>query len=416
MRALQTETTTTYSSAITTRAGLFSAEDNVGNEITIAYSTQAGEGGLIKTVTGSGKMYTYNYTDGRLSNAYVTYESQQIGEAYTYTNGMLTTITNPNGFDYDIAYASNKVSTVTNPLSQVMTLTYSTDNGDLLVTSEFNHVTQRYYYDSTTLVLKKTQFEGESATIYTYDSDFNLTNITYPDSTEESFTYGSDGNMLTYVNKAGKTTTYTYGDTNNPDLPTQIEEPFNGANTKVTMNQYDSAGNMTNTYVDGINQGTAYTYNEYGKVLSEIVFVMDGLNTYESETDYTYDSMGRLSTTTVITDDPNDEDVVTSQTYDSYGNVESETDAEGIVTKNYYNILGQQTQQTSAYGTAEAISTYYECDALGNIVSETDAEGNETTNTYDDIGRETRSDYADGTYSTNLICCKCRWYAGYYAA
>ncbi len=379
---------------------LISAEDNKGNDITLTYSTEAGEGGLIKTVTGSGRTYTYTYSNGKLAQAYVTYESQQIGEVYTYTNGMLTTITNPNGFDYDIAYASNKVSTVTNPLSQVMTLTYPGYDDDLLVITEFNNVTQRYYYDSTTLVLKKTQFESENPTLYTYDSDYNLTHITYPDSTEESFTYGSDGNMLTYVNKAGKTTTYTYGDTNNPDLPTQIEEPFNGANTKVTINEYDSAGNMTNTYVDGINQQTQYTYNEYGKALKQIVLVMDGLNIYRSETHYAYDSMGRLTTTTVIPVDLDGDSIITSQTYDSYGNVDTETDAKGVVTKNYYNILGQQTQQTSAYGTAEAVSTYYECDALGNIVSETDAEGNETTNTYDDIGRQTRTDYADDTYST----------------
>ncbi|MFZ5974999.1 MAG: DNRLRE domain-containing protein [Bacillota bacterium] len=374
---------------------MVSATDNVENEMNITYSTETGESGLIKTVAGSGKTYTYLYSNRKLTKAYISYNGQH-GEEYTYTDGIITTVKNPGGYEYDIAYntdANKKVTGVTNPLAQEMTVAYSTDNGDILVTTVLNHVTQKYYYDTNSLALKKIKFENDNDTVYTNDADFNVTHVTYPDNTENTSQY-SGGNLTHFTDAAGKTTDYTYGDSNNPDLPTQVSEPFNGTNKKITDNEYDEHGNLTETSVQGIPQVTTYTYNAMGKVTSQTVTVTGAGGSSVSITEYAYDAKGRLIETT------NPDDTTTQQTYDTYGNIDTMTDEKGIVTNYQYDILGRCTSTTSAYGTADAVTTSSTYDAMGNILSSTDGEGKVTQYTYDSLGRQTHVTNHDDTEET----------------
>ena len=130
-------------------------EDNVGSTLTFAYSTQTGQNGLISTVSSCidtaetdkvSKTYHYAYdANRRLTNAYIAFNGQY-GEEYTYTEGYLTKVKNPGGYDYTIGYntdALKKITGVTNPLNQVFSVGYSTDNGDILVTTEFKPCDQQ---------------------------------------------------------------------------------------------------------------------------------------------------------------------------------------------------------------------------------------------------------------------------------
>lgn len=401
--------------------------DNVGNTISITYSTIIGEENLIKTVTGSGKTYNYVYNTSRqLTQVYIACESNNVGEQYAYTNGILTTVTNTNGYDYDIGYLNNKVNSVTNPLNQTETFTYSTDSGDLKLTTVLNYVTQRYWYDSESLVLKKTQFENEAPTECTYDTDYNVLTTTYPDDSLTTNTYRATGCIETQTerdssNNVEKTTTYGYSILDGKEYtnPSTITESVNSSLNKTTVNQFNSDGTLNETFnrISSTSTGTisirvvnSYTpsgytyvsnsstsfgdYDQFGNPGTKTITIDDGTNAFQSVTSYDYDSKGRL---TVMA---NPDSTTVTQTYDSYGNIETVTDGRGIVTKYYYNILGQKIQETTAFGTNEATSVYYTYDYLGNILTETDAKGYVTEYTYDALGRQTRVDYEDDTYET----------------
>ncbi len=378
--------------------GIATITDNVGNNIAVTYSAETGEEGLIKTISGSNKTYTYIYdANRRLIQSYIVKDSENVGEQYVYTNGALSKIINPIGSEYKIKYNSdNKIVKMIDGINQAMTFDYVSENDDIKFTTKYLDTINTYYYDGTTLALKNVADSYENSTVYSYDNKFNITNIEYADETTESYTYDSNGNVLTFTNKAGNDTVYTYGDANNPDLPTLISEPFNGTEKKITQNVYDVNGNLISTSVQNTKRATTYTYDTLGNVLTEILTITDGANTYTSETDYIYDGKGRLLSTTVIDNENSLNNIVTSQTYDSYGNVDTQTDANGVVTKYYYNILGQTVQQTNAYGTANAVSTYSTYDNLGNVLTETDANNNTTTYVYDAAGRQFRTIYPNG--------------------
>lgn len=84
-------------------------------------------------------------------------------------------------------------------------------------------------------------------------------------------------------------------------------------------------------------------------------------------------------------------------TYDSYGNVKTQTDALDNTTQYDYNKLGfviKTTFPDSTYTTAEY-------SLIGNTLSETNAKGNTVRYTYDDSGRLTGASYPDN--STNSV-------------
>ena len=112
-----------------------------------------------------------------------------------------------------------------------------------------------------------------------------------------------------------------------------------------------------------------YTYQEDGKVSQ--VREEDGNNQLNVDTNYAYDTMGRLITIT--------QGVQTrSFTYDALGRLKSETHPEN--------------------GT-----TTYTYDANSNLLTRTDARGITTTNEYDDLNRVTLRYYSDGTPSVSYF-------------
>ena len=385
---------------------LISIVDSVANRLTFTYNYALNVAKEINTIVSSNsnlanssKTYTYAYLNGMLSKSYILItiddQQQQYGEQYTYTNNLLTTIKSTDGHDYIIGYNTDtpkKVTLVTNPLNQNMTIGYSMESGDLVVTTCLNNVTQKYCYDSSSLVLKKQQFENEDPTVYTYNSNYQITGKTYPNDTTESYNY-TNGNIATFTNADGKVTSYIYGTGNNDDLPVQISEPFNGTNYKVTINTYDNYGNLTDTYIHGMSKYTTYTYNSFGQVLTQTDTITSGNNTYTSVTSRVYDTYGRLTQTT------NPDNTTVTQTYDDYNNVTETTDANNAVTETTSDILGRSLRITCGVGTSSQSTSGVSYEA-NNIKSKTDGNGNVTTNTYDVLGRITGTVNPDNTSTT----------------
>ncbi|WP_344615052.1 LamG-like jellyroll fold domain-containing protein [Dactylosporangium salmoneum] len=194
----------------------------------------------------------------------------------------------------------------------------------------------------------------------------------------------------------------------------QVEERDPNGNTVVTG--YDAEGREISTKLPAYTPpsgGTAITpvtTNTYD-TLGQLVSTTDPLGRV---TKYTYDQLGRLASVT----EPNTG--VRSFTYDLVGDELSDTDPTGAKDTSTYDYLGRVVTKTDAVRqTSSAYTTTYTYGTNGLLASEkspggavesttynaagepiTSVEaGNTTTYTYDGAGRPTRTTLPDGTYS-----------------
>ncbi len=247
-------------------------------------------------------------------------------------------------------------------------------------------------------------------TFYAYDGNGELTQLTDANGNVTNYTYDSSGNMLTQVVASGSghlalTSSWTYDSANN--VLTQTNPA--GIVTKYT---YDApaTGNVVTTVQHYINGGpnssdtnvtTSNTYDSYGEVLT----ATDALGVV---TKYTYDGNGDVLTTTenYQSGGPTDDhtNVTTSATYDDLGEQMTATNALGIVTATVYDIRGNVQQKTAneqSGGLTDAqtnVKTQYGYDALGRQVTTTNPRGIVTKTVYDPDGRviQTIANYVNG--------------------
>jgi RHS repeat-associated protein len=284
---------------------------------------------------------------------------------------------------------------------------------------------------------------GEPSTYetdYAYDSNNQLTQVTYPKGNKTVWSYDGNGDILTIANSVPSgvsvdsskgtqattsTTTYTY-ETRFYQVASMTDP-----NGNVTTYDYGTAtsnpnGNLLSVTAPTTAAGTAhatFTYDVYGHVLTATA--PDGTvtqNTYASPIDsltktikdygagklnatsqYTYDAYGHLATiqdpngnTTTIT--TNERDLVTeidrpngqvSQfSYDAAGNMIARqqklgtSDWQKVTT--VYNSHEQATQVLSYTGTSTYVYTSFAYDLNGNPTTTTDPLGHATSLAYDE--------------------------------
>src|SRR6185312_12151433 len=148
----------------------------------------------------------------------------------------------------------------------------------------------------------------------------------------------------------------------------------------VTESQYDAAGRVTKQ----IRYASAYTVGD-ATTQAALAAAIGGVPSTAAVTTYGYDGAGRLTDVT----DPMG--VVTHSALDALGQVTDLTVAYGTAdaatTHFSYDAAGRVNGQTSAAGTGEAISTSVSYDALGHVLTSTDGRGSVTTNSYDALGQ-----------------------------
>ncbi len=170
-----------------------------------------------------------------------------------------------------------------------------------------------------------------------------------------------------------------------------------GQRTKMSIAgvvQYTYTYNLlgqTESVTDGLGNKSVFTYDERGRMISELRadgvqldFTYDANGYMNSRTDgngnrylMEYDVRGRLLQET----DPLGNKV--KRTYDARGNVISITDPRGLVTTLQYDSMNRVVQTIYPSG-GKVLTTY---DSNGNILSETDLNGNKTSYQYDLRGR-----------------------------
>ena len=192
-----------------------------------------------------------------------------------------------------------------------------------------------------------------STTSYRYDASGNLTSSVDPLGRTWTFTYGPNHLLTSMTDPNGGTTTNTYDGSNRV---TRQVDPVGRATTWQYAGDAASAAGGTTTITDPRGVHSEQQYSNL-----ELTSVTNGVGTpQEAKKSFQYDvaTLGRVKVT-----DPNGN--VTTNAYDSRGDLLRRTDPLGNVTKFTYNALGDPLTAADALGTTST----YAYDSNGNVLS-----------------------------------------------
>ncbi|MCH8544932.1 MAG: RHS domain-containing protein [Alcanivorax sp.] len=244
-------------------------------------------------------------------------------------------------------------------------------------------------------------------THYQYDQYGYLEEKVAPDGTVTRYTHNHRGQQTSRTQAWGTpeeyTVTTTWDSSSTRRLPLTVEEPH-----RRTTYTYDNQGNRTSVRVrdkqTNDERVTSYTYNSQGQVLTE-----SGPRTDVNDvTQYSYDAQGNLAS---VTNALGHQTLLTD--YDAHGNLLAMTDPNGVETTFSYHPRGWVTAST----TAGATTTYeylptgslarvtspigatldYTYDNAHRLIAIQDAEGNRIDYTLDFMGNQTATEMRDAS-------------------
>jgi len=288
----------------------------------------------VSTTLGSDTATTFTYDlNGRISSSIQGSKNQM---SYTYnTAGLLASITNARseviGYAYDLA---GRLAQVTHPDARVSAYTYDAA-GNLTSVTPPSKPAHGFWYN---LFDEVSQYLPPSLvglttkdTIYTYNNDKQLTQITRPDGIVVDLNYNATTGLLNTMGTSAGVYSYTYK--TNSDLWDVVSSPDDYNNTfswqgkemktdaqrqtsanllfgKTTIG-FDANHRPNSRTIQGRSNGTTYTRNT--------TYNGDGMPTQIGDMNlaYSYPS-GRLSTTSL-------DKISDFRTYDVYGYLASYT-------------------------------------------------------------------------------------------
>ena len=163
-------------------------------------------------------------------------------------------------------------------------------DGIQLFKEEFGY---SYRYNDYGNVTEVEDLEGEN-TEYTYNDDQDLTQVEFSDGTVTTFDYDDYHNLLKETSDAGVVTTYTYDAFGN-NTSVSIGS---GTSTITSTAVYTADGNRLEKAIDSAGKETKYGYNADTNVLEWVQYPED---TNSTQTEYTYDTMYRVTRAEVTT-------------------------------------------------------------------------------------------------------------------
>ncbi len=312
---------------------------------------------------------------------------------FSYTDTLLTTITNTAGQSITLAYNSNgNLQTITDAItSPTRTFTYTYDNAKnlLQVTDPLNGKTKYSYLVNGPM---KTMADKNSNTVdIIYYGDYTVSEIIGCNK-RQSYSYDTTVQQTTVTdymqNGSNQVTQYKYKTFNNISWITAMTSNCCGynmtfeydtqgnktkqtdANGNISTYTYDNRGNML-TMKDALNQSMSYTYStDYNKVLSST-------DAKGFTSNIAYDTKGNL---TQIVEPGN---LIYTAAYNANGDIVSSTDPKGNAFIYNYDALGNPTNVTGPNGYNATLGF----DARGNLLSYKDARNNASTMEYDILDR-----------------------------
>ncbi len=349
-----------------------------------------------------------------------------------YTNNNQTEMIQ-NAYDSHGNLISNTVKPYTSGKSLTTTYTYDTYGHVSAITDPFG-LTTEYTYDlhgnPLTVIDRRV-----GQTRYIYDDFGRETTVIYPDGTIGNTTYSWISDIsggiysINLIDPNGSDHTTTYDALGRKIRVSDIR--FDGKARNIDM-AYDLRGNLTKEslpfFGDTPTYWNTYTYDQYDRIIqqtdasgriqtytyngTEITTVTDGVSvshdynsqgnltsvedptgviTYDLRADgqpasmasqgnivtsFTYDALGRR----IMTDDPSHGRTI--RTYDTSGNVASETDANGKTKEYVYDTFNRLIRVYTPEFTVN-----YTYDLYGKIAAVYATNGTSTVYTYDGLGR-----------------------------
>jgi RHS repeat-associated protein len=296
---------------------------------------------------------------------------------------------------------------LTNAKQQVTKLAWDADN-NVTRLEEHNGAFRSWRFDPKTgypLEIKDAEANknGTPGTVLTYQTGLNgrlaeLTDKTSPEGRRWNFGYDLKGNLSTVTDPAGTATT-TAG-----DFTVRYEYDGAGLLSKATdangnatsYAEYDPVG-MPRKIIDPLQNVTTQVYDSRGNVTEVIDAKL-------KKTTQSYDIFGRMLERRIPKDQDKGEFIVApAPEYDANDNVTKSTAPNGAVTTRTYDAADQITSgkappDTTTGPERKATYTY---DKVGNLLAETDPKGNLTADPDDFTTRYTYDEIYQRTSVTN---------------
>lgn len=355
------------------------------------------------------------------------------GNKYLFDeNGKLLVISDCNQnllkFEYD---SSKRLIEVADAVNRKIIFEYNSNNKIRLM-RDFNERVYAYEYDSQQNLISAIwpaieDFPDGSKTIYSYDDKNCLVSITDPEGNKYLINTYDDQNRVieqqygesicyftyeifktVFTDWNGTITEYFF----NEDGTTQkksIYSPVQAISNQkfyttmyeynehkeiiqtiypmgnVTENEYDEKGNILriirNPYLDSPEEYCLITQMSYDQTFNKFSSVTDPLN---NTITFDYDNKGNLEQ--IAYPEVDGQIPIAFFTYNQYGQIETETDPNGIVTKYEYDqATGYITKVMNNYGgeVSEYSQTVFGYDLVGNVTAVTNARGFATQFNYD---------------------------------
>lgn len=411
-----------------------SVTTNKGQRASFEYN----ENGFISKITAADKAYGYSYTYSNSFLTKATYtgtDGKTIDYKYAYTDGLLATIIDGEGNNYNISYNEKVIKKYTNPIGAYTVYDINRDNLTTKVTSYINGCsngklgTDTYTFNADGQVVEKKDSLGNISS-FSYDNNNKalITGATDKSSyyalvdgvvtkktsnTSEVTEYNKDGNVISEKDSSGNTTTYEYLDDRNEctkNQPTKVvTKDLSGTITSNVEYIYDEKGNVLiekdlientiSTYIynlDGtVSKSKEYLVKDADKVIYSTVEkteknLENDLQIYDEKTEYNEvgDELSENSTEGTVTED------ITYE-YDKFGNVTKETDNNsGTVTEYKYDgffrtIETKETRKENGKTTIKVIKNTY--NKNGSVTQNVDENGRITDSEYDSLNRAVKT-------------------------
>jgi YD repeat-containing protein len=201
---------------------IYDTSGNLLNKTVQATSDATGAQGLSPTLVGTARTWSYTYNN--------------VGQVLTAT-GPRTDVADKTIYTYD---NSGNLSTITNAVGQVTTLSNYDANGRVGLITDANGATTALTYSPRGWLTGKTVTSGGTVetTIYGYDGVGQLTLVTLPNASTVSYTYDPAHRLTNITDSLGNSIAYTLDNMGNR-ISEQVKDP-SGALARQTSRVVDA--------------------------------------------------------------------------------------------------------------------------------------------------------------------------------
>ncbi|MFN6203194.1 MAG: DUF6531 domain-containing protein, partial [Acidobacteriota bacterium] len=288
--------------------------------------------------------------------------------SFNYMGTKIIRITDLIGRQWRYTYNSNNLLTeMIDPLDGKINYTYNSQNRIVSVRDKMGIVVKRISYDSSGRVIEEILADGNfERFLYTFSGNM-ITSATTIDSLgrSKSLRFNGAGQVVGIINEIGQN-----AGIKRDIITNQVLTKLGPCGCNEEFRRYDNNGNI----LIRMNKSYKHVQYNYDSKFNNIIQFTD----YNGNpTNMEYDTNGNL--TKII----NPLGYTTQYSFNAHGQIISRTDALGHTTYNEYDIYGNLTSKIDSNGNRNSM----EYDQLGRLISSVDPLGRRVTITYDQLDR-----------------------------